>query len=51
MVKITGVKINNTDNDIEITLETTNAKDLQPVGKNEDNNFFYLRISLMTNYN
>ncbi|WP_088241456.1 TonB-dependent receptor [Calothrix rhizosoleniae] len=37
IVKITGVKINSTDKGLEVILETANANNLQPVGKNEGN--------------
>ena len=37
IVKITGVKVNSTDKGIEVILETANAKNLQPVGKNQGN--------------
>ncbi|WP_143288226.1 TonB-dependent siderophore receptor, partial [Calothrix rhizosoleniae] len=37
IAKITGIKINSTDKGIEVILETANANNLQPVGKNEGN--------------
>lgn len=37
IVKITGVKVNSTDKGIEVILEAANAKNLQPVGKNQGN--------------
>ena len=37
IIKITGVKVNSTDKGIEVILETANARNLQPVGKNQGN--------------